>query len=108
MAGDKEVKININVNVTGKEKIKEVDNSLRELGKTAEDSGNEVTGALGSITPKMQSLWQEADKLASHWGTSIQQALPYVEKLGSGFKMGCTDTYQLAQTAEVFSKKFKV
>jgi len=119
---EKEVKILIKVGVVGAAEkdaliknleklggtVSKTNQKTEKLGSIASKTSKKTTSSLKTITPTMESLWQQADKLSKHWGVSFQTALPYVKKLGDGFKYVTTDTYKLAQAAQQVSQKFKI
>jgi len=104
----KEVSITIKLGVKGIEEKEKLIKNLEKLGSTASKTSKKSESSLKTITPTMQTLWKEADKLSRHWGISFQATLPYVKKLGQSFKFAASDTYKLAQAAETTSQKFNV
>ena len=72
------------------------------LGKKMEVGFKGISGtkSLKEITPQMQAIWKQAQRLSQQLKIPFEKALPYARRLDKEFKILETDTIQLFQAAK--------
>lgn len=108
MPRENDVKIRVEFELKGQQALNQTKKALADLSKRSSKTGQDASKALKSITPAMEEVWQQTERLAEHWKTSFQQALPFAKKLGKGFRFAAEDTLQLAKAADTVANKYDV